>query len=179
MHSGNINNLFMLLFSRSTKFIVFWAKYHWIKFAQKIVSKSFKFIKICIQNCFWKIIRKNFLVLLLSRHRKLYQNHSNFHFSAQRGPRRAEPARSGLPRAHRPHPGRNLGLGRQSAARARSRLGLDLAQRISSVRLDPTAERPFRAVKTTAAAGALENPSAFVPSLSLSSSPLSLISLQP
>ena len=65
MHSENINNLFMLLFSRSTKkFIVFWEKYHWIKFAQKIVSKSFKFIKICIQNCFWKIIRKKFLVLL-------------------------------------------------------------------------------------------------------------------
>jgi len=49
MHSGNINDLFMLLFSRSTKkFIVFWAKYRWIKFAQKIVSKTFKFIKICI-----------------------------------------------------------------------------------------------------------------------------------
>ena len=92
-----------------------------------------------------------------------------FSFSAQRGPRRTEPARPGLPRAHRPHPGRNLGLGRQSAARARSRLGLDLAQRISSVRLDPTAERPFRAVKTTAAAGALENPSHF------GSSPLSLL----
>ena len=101
-----------------------------------------------------------------------------FSFSAQRGPRRAETARPGLPRAHRPHPGRNLGLGRQSAARARSRLGLDLAQRISSVRLDPTAERPFRAVKTTAAAGALENPSAFAPALSLSSSPHSLFSLQ-
>ena len=53
-----------------------------------------------------------------------------------------------------------------------------MAHQISSVRLDPTAERPFRAVKTTAAAGALENPSAFAPALSLSSSPHSLFSLQ-
>ena len=44
----------------------------------------------------------------------------------------------------RPHPGRNLGLGRQSASAAHTRLGLDLAQRISGVRSDPTAERPFR-----------------------------------
>jgi len=79
-----------------------------------------------------------------------------FSFSAQRGPRRAEPARPGLPRAHRPHPGRNLGLGRQSAARARSRLGLDLAQRITAVRVYPTAERLFRAEQNAAAADALE-----------------------
>jgi len=47
-------------------------------------------------------------------------------------------------RSPRPHPGRNLGLGRQTALRARARLGLDLAQRISGVRSDPTDERPFR-----------------------------------
>jgi len=47
-------------------------------------------------------------------------------------------------RSPRPHPGRNLGLGRQTAPRARARLGLDLAQRISGVRSDPTDERPFR-----------------------------------
>ena len=99
-----------------------------------------------------------------------------FSFSAQRGPRRAEPTRPGLPRAHRPHPGRNLGLGRQSASAARSRLGLELAHPISSVRLDPTVERPFRAVKTTAVAGALENPSAFAPALSLFFAALSLLS---
>ena len=50
----------------------------------------------------------------------------------------------------------------------------ELAKRNSTVRSDPTAERPFRAVKTTAAAGALENPSSFAPALPLSS--LSLLS---
>ena len=35
-------------------------------------------------------------------------------------------------------------MGRQTAPRARARLGLDLAQRISGVRSDPTDERPFR-----------------------------------
>ena len=77
-------------------------------------------------------------------HRKLCQNHSNsskyafklllenndkisFFFILSFQPSAAQnalkTARPSLPRAHRPHPGRNLGLGRQSAARARSRLG--------------------------------------------------------
>ena len=59
-------------------------------------------------------------------------------------------------RSPRPHPGRNLGLGRQTAPRARARLGLDLAQGIAAVRVDPTAERLFRADQNAAAADALE-----------------------
>ena len=99
-------------------------------------------------------------------HRKLYQNHSssskNMHSklflennkkkiscssfifqpsAAQDALNRLGPASA---RSPRPHPGRNLGLGRQTAPRARARLGLDLAQRISGVRSDPTDERPFR-----------------------------------
>ena len=75
---------------------------------------------------------------------KLHQNHSNsskyafklllenndkisFFFILSFQPSAAQnalkTARPGLPRAHRPHPGRNLGLGRQNAARARARLG--------------------------------------------------------
>ena len=104
MHSGNINNLFILLFSRSTKkFTVFWAKYRWIKFAQKIVSKSFKFIK------------KYALKLLLENNKKIYFFLLSFQPGAAQDALKT--ARPSCPRAHRPHPGRNLGLGRHSAAR--------------------------------------------------------------
>ena len=41
------------------------------------------------------------------------------------GPKLAKPARPISSRALRPHPGRNLGLGRQSPARPRARLGRD------------------------------------------------------
>ena len=78
MHSGNINNLFTLLFFlEALSTLLFSGKISLDKICtEKIVSKSFKFIK------------KYALKLLL-------ENNKNFFFlpsfiSAQRGPRRAE-----------------------------------------------------------------------------------------
>ena len=95
------------------------------------------------------------------------------------GPKPQKTARPFSFRAHRPHPGRNLGLGRQCPARPRARLGRDLAHSLVAVRLHPTAARAHRRIKTSATVAAPLNPSAIRPSLSLSlrltalSSPLS------
>ena len=84
--------------------------------------------------------------MLLENNKKIYFFLLSFQPSAARPAARAAAAQDSpaSARSPRPHPGRNLGLGRQTAPRARARLGLDLPQRISGVRSDPTDERPFR-----------------------------------
>jgi len=80
-------------------------------------------------------------------------------------------------RARRPHPGRNLGLGRQSRATARARLGQPAVQSRSTVGSDRTAERSFRPDKNSDAARVPETLGhSAAASLSLSSSPLSPLS---
>jgi len=101
--------------------------------------------KICTENCIKIIqIHQNMHSKLFLENNKKKISCSSFIFQ----PSAAQDALNWLgpasARSPRPHPGRNLGLGRQTAPRARARLGLDLAQRISGVRSDPTDERPFR-----------------------------------
>ena len=86
-------------------------------------------------------------------------------------------ARPSSPRARRPHPGRNLGLGRQCRAGALARLGRGLAHPISTIRLDPTAERAFRSDKTPTPRAPEETLTSFSSALSLSS-PHSALSSQ-
>jgi len=108
MHSGNINNLFILLFSRSTK------KIHC--FLSKISLD-----KICTENCIKIIqIHQNMHSKLFLENNKKKISCSSFIFqpsAAQDALNRLGPASA---RSPRPHPGRNLGLGRQNRA-ARSR----------------------------------------------------------
>ena len=55
-----------------------------------------------------------------------------------------------------PHPGRNLGLGRQSRAAARARLGRPTVQSISAAHSDPTVVCASRTIKTATAAAPIK-----------------------
>ena len=70
--------------------------------------------------------------------------------------RAAQDGKNRLGPALRARAGRNLGLGRQSRAAARARLGQPAVQSRSTVGSNRTAERSFRPVKTIATAGAPE-----------------------
>ena len=95
---------------------------------RKIVSKSFKFIKIALK-------------LLLENNNKI----SFFHFSPAR-PETAKTnsAQSSLRAAGRTQAATWAWADKVPRALAPAWVG-ELAQRIAAVRLDPTAERPFRA----------------------------------
>ena len=139
MHSENINNLLYYYFPEALSTLLFSGKISLDNICtEKIVSKSFKFIK------------KYALKLLL-------ENNNNFFFlftSAQRGPGRQKLAQPSSPRARRPHPGRNLGLGRQSAT-ARLRPPRPATARGSvAVGSDRTAARRLRPDQNQRRAGA-------------------------
>ena len=141
MHSENINNLFILLFSRSTK------KIHC--FLSKISLD-----KICTENCIKIIqIHQNMhLKLLLENNKKFFLLLLSFqHGAAQDALKTARPS---CPRAHRPHPGRNLGLGRQSAAHPRARLGRRWPEDPWLLVLIGRSRAVFGRIKTNAARGA-------------------------
>ena len=55
-----------------------------------------------------------------------------------------------------PHPGHNLGLGRQSYVATHAHLGRETARSISAVRADPTVVRARRMIKTPTAAAPLK-----------------------
>ena len=90
------------------------------------------------------------------------------------GPKTGNSARPTPLRGARPHPGRNVGLGRQSAAAARTRLGRETARPLSAVGSHPTVTQPSRPNKKARPATSAETltPILLLPfSLSVARSP--------
>ena len=89
-------------------------------------------------------------------------------FFLSRPKNRQKPARPASPRARRPHPGRNLGLDRQSRVGALARLGRGRPDHLQPFDLIDGSPACFGRSKA-AVAGFLRNPSSFSSPLSFSS----------